>query len=66
MATEFVSLSVVRELLGTLERTFKQFIEFHMNNVKEEIKALSKYVEDLKGKLGILTKRYRRSESEML
>ena len=50
MASEFVtcSLAVVLELLGTQERTFEQFIEFHMTNVKEEINALRKYVDDLK------------------
>ena len=51
MASEFVSLAVVRELLETQERAFKQFIEFHTNSVKEEINALRKYVDDLKMRL---------------
>ena len=51
MASEFVSLAVVRELLETQERTFKQFIEFHKNSVKEVIKALRKYVDDIKTSL---------------
>ena len=52
MASEFVSLAVlVHEHLETQERTFKQFIEFHTNSVNEEIKALRKYVDDLKTSL---------------
>ena len=39
MATEFVSLAVVCQLLEMQERAFKQFIEFHIINVKEEINA---------------------------
>ena len=42
MASEFVSLAVVEELLEMHEGTFKQFIEFNTNNVKEETNALRK------------------------
>ena len=51
MASEFVSLAVVRKLLETEERAFKQFIEFHTNSAKEEINASRKYVDDLKASL---------------
>ena len=51
MTSEFVSLAVVRELLETQERAFKQFIEFHTNSVKEEINTLRKHVDDLKTSL---------------
>ena len=51
MTSEFVSLAVVRELLETQEKAFKQFIEFHTNSVKEEINTLRKYVDDLKTSL---------------
>ena len=58
MTSEFVSLAVVRELLETQERAFKQFIEFHTNSVKKEINTLRKYVDDLKTSL-VFSQRYR-------
>ena len=51
MASEFVSLAVVHELLETQKRAFKQFTEFHMDSVKEVINTLRKYVDDLKTSL---------------
>ena len=51
MASEYVSLAVVKELLETQERVFKQFIEFHRSSVKEEIASLRKYVDEVKTSL---------------
>ena len=48
MASEYVSLAVVKELDKTQERLFKQFVEFHTSSVKEEITALRKYVDKVK------------------
>ena len=53
MTSEFVSLAVVRELLETQERAFKEFIEFHTKSVKEEINTLRKYVDDIKTSLNL-------------
>ena len=51
MSAEFVTLAVVRELLETQERAFKQIMEFQMNAVKEEMKLLKKDVDELKSSL---------------
>ena len=51
MASEYVSLAVIKELLETQERVFKQFIEFHTSSVKEEIASLRKYVDEVKTSL---------------
>ena len=51
MSAEFVTLAVVRELLETQERAFKQIMEFQMNLVKEEMKLLKKDVNELKSSL---------------
>ena len=51
MASEYVSLAVVKELLETQERVFKQFKEFHTSSVKEEIASLRKYVDEVKTSL---------------
>ena len=51
MSAEFVTLAVVRELLETQERAFKQIMEFQMNAVKEEMKLLKKDVNELKSSL---------------
>ena len=56
MSSEYVSLAVVRELLETQERVFKQFIELHTSSVKEEIHSLRKYVDDLKNSLAFSQK----------
>ena len=44
-------LAVVKELLETQERVFKQFIEFHTSSVKEEITSLRKHVDEVKTSL---------------
>ena len=51
MASEYVSLAVVKELLETQERVFKQFIKFHTRSVKEEITSLRKYADEVKTSL---------------
>ena len=51
MSAEFVTLAVVRELLETQERAFKQIMEFQMNAVKEEMKQLKKDLNELKSSL---------------
>ena len=56
MSSEYVSLAVVRELLETQERVFKQFTEFHTSSVKEEIHSLGKYNDDLKTSLAFSQK----------
>ena len=51
MASEYVSLAVVKELDETQEILFKQFIGFHTSSVKEEITSLRKYVYKVKTSL---------------
>ena len=51
MASEYVSLAVVKELLENQERVPKQFIEFHTSSVKEEITSLRKYADEVKTSL---------------
>ena len=51
MNAEYVTLSIVRELMETQERAFKQTIELYTNNVREEVKSIRNIVEDLKTSL---------------
>ena len=56
MSSEVVSLAVVRELLVTQERAFRQSIELFTTIIKEEVSLLRKKVEDLKASLNFLQK----------
>ena len=53
---EYVTLAIVRELMETQERAFKQTIELYTNNVREEVKSIRKTVEDLKTSLNFSQK----------
>ena len=48
MAPEFVSFTMVCELLETQERAFRQTIELYTRNFREEVSTLRRTVEDLK------------------
>ena len=48
---EYVTLAIVRELMETQERAFKQTIELYTSNVREDVKSVRKTVEDLKTSL---------------
>ena len=56
MSSEVVSLAVVRELLVTQERAFRQSIELFTTIIKEEVSFLRKEVEDLKASLNFSQK----------
>ena len=51
MNFEYVTLAIVRELMETQERGFKQTIELYTNSVREEVKSVKKTVKDLKTSL---------------
>ena len=48
MSTEVLSLAVVKELISTQERTFRQTVEMFATNMKEDINSIRKTVDDLK------------------
>ena len=48
MSTEVVSLAVMKELISTQERAFRQTVEMFATNMKEDINSIRKTVEDLK------------------
>ena len=48
MSTEVVSLAVVKELIATQERAFRQTVEMFATNMKEDINSIRKTVDDLK------------------
>ena len=48
MSTEVVSLAVVKELISTQERAFRQTVEMFATNMKEDINSIRKTVDDLK------------------
>ena len=47
MSTEVVSLAVVKELISTQERAFRQTVEMFAANMKEDINSIRKTVDDL-------------------
>ena len=46
MTAEYVTLAMVRELIETQERAFKQTIGLYTNSVGEEVKSMRKTVGD--------------------
>ena len=54
--SEVVTLSVVKELLATQERSFRQMIELMTNTIKEDINNIRKTVDDLKVSLNFSQK----------
>ena len=56
MSSEVLSLAVVRELLVTQERAFRQSIELFSTSIKEEVSFLRKEVKDLKASLNFSQK----------
>ena len=51
MADEYVTMAMVRELLMTQERLFKQSIDILRQNHGEEMNGLRRTIEDLKQSL---------------
>ena len=51
MSETFVTLTVVRELLTTQERTYKAMIEVLLESIKNEVKEVRQGVTDLKESL---------------
>ena len=56
MSSEVISLAVVRELLVTQERAFRQSIELFTTSIKEEVSFLRKEAKDLKASLNFSQK----------
>ena len=54
--SEVVTLPVVKELLATQERSFRQMIELMTNTIKEDINNIRKTVDDLKVSLNFSQK----------
>ena len=48
MSTEVVSFVVVKELISTQERAFRQTVEMFATNMKKDINSIRKTVDDLK------------------
>ena len=54
--SEVITLPVVKELLATQERSFRQMIELMTNTIKEDINNIRKTVDDLKASLNFSQK----------
>ena len=58
MTAEYVTRAIVRELMETQERAFKQTIELYTDSVREEVKSKKENCRRSKDKPDVFSKRH--------